>query len=411
MLEKLHTINWSQIMAYDGPAIDVPGAIQNLLSIDPEVRKQARNILHFLLEDQGLIYQAAAYTIPFLLEILTHSQGKDKREILQLMAYLGDKDIYDLHEFQFLEKRLGEDLEKKKDERRKPEALSPQDQSFEIWREQAYQAIHEGLPVFIRLLDDTDPAIRMEVTYVLTWFKQDSSRLLPTIVSQLLTETNVYVVSCLLLCLGELSPPTSDVLSLLLSYLDHSEQEFLQFAASLALCALSIEHLPLKVIDMLFFDLIDSSHLRQWRKHIPDVWRYRSGVLFYLDQLVSSSYQTVITERLIEIFSLLDMNIDRACADLLLRIAFYDKKDQFQQYSAFNRLNMTQQAILKAFVAKETLWSYHIPYDGTHETMLGSEEAFGKTSSPVSLNMLRNLRLPSTLPMLQAFISTTDRYS
>src|SRR5258708_25069145 len=109
MLEARDTIDWSQVSCEDGPAVHIPAAIQDLISKDAEVRQRGRDTLHISLENQGVVYQAAAYAVPFLLEVLADPQVQEKRELIVLLAFLGSKSTYFAyfgHQFLSLETRL-----------------------------------------------------------------------------------------------------------------------------------------------------------------------------------------------------------------------------------------------------------------------------------------------------------------
>lgn len=92
MLEKLDSIDWSKITACDGSAIAVPTALRDLTSEDDEIWQQGYEALRPLLEDQGLVYQVAAYVFPFLLGILAYPHTKEKDKLLQMLLYVGWKE-------------------------------------------------------------------------------------------------------------------------------------------------------------------------------------------------------------------------------------------------------------------------------------------------------------------------------
>jgi len=117
-----------------------------------------------------------------------------------------------------------------------------------------------------------------------------------------------------------------------------------------------------------------------------------------------------MTQRLIEVFPFLAFRVDRDCADILLRVAFYEKGFQFHRkiYGSveptatftFDELNPMQQHILQLLVAKETLWK-----EPPWMQSLGSL----CSSKPVRMEGLAHLRLPCTFQELQAFIESSDR--
>jgi hypothetical protein len=95
MLETLDTIDWSSLHHAYGEASDVPGFLRALLSEDEEEREIAlnRDLFHTIWH-QGTIYEASAYAVPFLFELLQAPQTSDKASIAYLLALLADGSSY-----------------------------------------------------------------------------------------------------------------------------------------------------------------------------------------------------------------------------------------------------------------------------------------------------------------------------
>jgi hypothetical protein len=70
MLENLDTIDWRNLQHAYGPATDVPDLIRALASHDEEVRQSAMYELYGTIWHQDTIYEATAYAVPFLIELL-----------------------------------------------------------------------------------------------------------------------------------------------------------------------------------------------------------------------------------------------------------------------------------------------------------------------------------------------------
>ncbi len=400
MLELLDTIDWSQTSSCYGSAEKIPSAIRGLISDKTKTRHEALSTLHMELEHQGSVYQASAYAVPFLLELVAAPQTPEKGELVELLAYLGSGGAHLGKHFESLERRLARQRIALR-ERKESLALQELTRDDRRWSERTHQAVREGLPLLLPLLTDIDAAMRMKVTFLLTFFPEDRSWLLPPIITQLTGEADEHVLCCLLLYLGHLLSPTPDASRLLMQYLLEGETKFLRFSAALALCALLKEEAPKEVIHFLLHALVSPYFMQIPDNLFPREW---SGswspmrALFYLDQLTSSPHQTLIMERLIEIFPLLHENIELECTDLLLRIAFYEKG--FQLYTPFEDLDLIQQAILQTLVAKETLW-----------TKPSFDPFLDETTIPVPapVSSLAYLGLPSTRQSLQAFIARSIR--
>ncbi len=410
MLEGLDSIDWSRLNTCYGYSEEIPVALRNLLSDDAALRRVAFGTLHTELTHQGSIYEASVYVVPFLLELLALPDMPDKLSLVGLLANLGSKNTYLRDSFQELAMRLlfkdiaqigrGEspDLQKKRN-------------AYRMAVEKTHQAVREGLPLLLPLLADGDPAMRMKVAYLFTFFPEGTSWLSPVVIAQLQEEPQECVISCLLLCLGYLRSSAPEIASLLMQHLLEGKSALLRFVAAMALCLLSQEHTPKEAIQVLFDVLVDPYPLQPAYEVLPPEWGsclVHMRALLYLDQLTSSSHQAFILGRLLDAFPLLDEHVASDCADLLLRVAFYEKGFQYYAWvgsiplvtCTFQNLDPMQQRILQLLAAKEMLWQ--------EPSWRQSLESL-RRSKPIQMKALAHLRLPSTLQELQAFIASADR--
>ena len=88
MLEGLDHVDWANLYHAYGPATDVPGLIRALASPNPEARERARDRLYLNIWHQGTRWQASAYAVPFLLELLGDPATPDRLPILHLLLAL-----------------------------------------------------------------------------------------------------------------------------------------------------------------------------------------------------------------------------------------------------------------------------------------------------------------------------------
>lgn len=88
MLEGLDEINWSQLHHAYGEASDVPILIRQLLFPDKVVVDKAIHELFGNIWHQGTIYEASAYAVPFLYELLKSSETPNKLMVAYLLASL-----------------------------------------------------------------------------------------------------------------------------------------------------------------------------------------------------------------------------------------------------------------------------------------------------------------------------------
>lgn len=152
MFEKLDNFDWSKINHAYGPATDVPGLIRDLASNDAEKRERALWELHGNIWHQGTVYEATAYAVPFLLE-LVRKEVRDKLEILCLLAVIADGTSY-LQVHRELLKKWSEE-----DEKRLEQEMQ--------WVAAAQSAVAAGRTLFLELLNSSDRKIREICIYLL----------------------------------------------------------------------------------------------------------------------------------------------------------------------------------------------------------------------------------------------------
>jgi hypothetical protein len=178
-----------------GAATDVPAQIRALRSSVASERERALWELYGNIFHQGTRYDATAYAVPFLLEVLAAPDCPDRTGLLDLLA--GIAVGYD-------ESWLPEGLPIT-DHRREAdgaatlwaEAPPPGDEDFDedegIFAHLAtltekdqnrlyahillmsYDAVRAGLPLFRSLLNDSDPAVQARAAYLLAWFPEEDS--------------------------------------------------------------------------------------------------------------------------------------------------------------------------------------------------------------------------------------------
>ncbi|MCP4136714.1 MAG: hypothetical protein GY754_37440 [bacterium] len=90
MLENLDTIPWDILNHAYGKAKDTPGHIRSLASSDPKEREIALDELSYTIIHQGCLWEAAAYAVPFLVELLEHPDVTDKLSPLTLLCEIAD---------------------------------------------------------------------------------------------------------------------------------------------------------------------------------------------------------------------------------------------------------------------------------------------------------------------------------
>jgi hypothetical protein len=88
MLEALDSIEWHKLRHAYGDASDLPSLLRQLLSQSQAERELAFRLLHETLWHQGSVFEASAYAIPFLAEMLQATETPDRGGIAFLLAML-----------------------------------------------------------------------------------------------------------------------------------------------------------------------------------------------------------------------------------------------------------------------------------------------------------------------------------
>ncbi len=143
MLDGLDAVDWSSIRHCYGPATDVPEQLRALASDDPERRAWARDQLFGNIYHQGGSFEASAYAVPFLLELVAGPETQERAHILILLDGLtvGDDDWV------------------------LPEGVNPGYEEIP-----AYRAVRKGVALFRKLLWDGDDEIEAMAARLLAWF-------------------------------------------------------------------------------------------------------------------------------------------------------------------------------------------------------------------------------------------------
>ncbi|PSK67513.1 hypothetical protein B0E53_00492 [Micromonospora sp. MH33] len=203
MLEGLDDIEWRRLGHAYGAADDVPGQIRALRSPDPAERDDALGTLYTNIFHQGGRYQASAYAVPFLLELLADPATADPAAILALLTSLavgydenflpGGFPVTDYRRAAEGGRELlaakpppwtGEDeAEKEYVEYVYVQSLTAKEQS-RLWSYielAVYDAVRAGVPLFRSLLGHADPGVRIGAAYALAWFPEEAAGSLPAL--------------------------------------------------------------------------------------------------------------------------------------------------------------------------------------------------------------------------------------
>ncbi|MFF0155722.1 HEAT repeat domain-containing protein [Micromonospora sp. NPDC005203] len=196
MLDGLDDIDWAQLSHAYGAADDVPDQLRGLLSPDPTTRGEALVDLYTNVFHQGSRFEASAYAVPFLLELLADPATPDPAAVLGLLSALavGYGERFLPEGFPVAEYRraaeggrellaakpppwTGTDKSKKEYvEYTYVESLSAAERGrLRAYVEVAtYDAVRAGVPLLRTLLTHSHPRVRRAAAYALAWFSQEA---------------------------------------------------------------------------------------------------------------------------------------------------------------------------------------------------------------------------------------------
>lgn len=234
MLSDLDTVDWAHLEHAYGSAEDVPDQLRALASPDADARQQAIHALYGNIWHQGTVYQATAYAVPFLLELLRTPAAQDKDAILTLLQHLATGSSYlDVHQ----------DFATESERKGTPEFQAQMRQELD-WVRAARDAVARGLGLYGGLLLDPTPAVRMTAAYLLAVFPEHSENLTPLLWARLAADDDPRVRATIVLSLAALTWRMPAGLERFAALLAEGEQPLVRLGAAVALAGLAREAAP-----------------------------------------------------------------------------------------------------------------------------------------------------------------------
>lgn len=186
MLDGLDQIDWKQLTHAYGPADDVPALIRTLLSQDKSERDRAIYELFGNIYHQGTVYEATAYAVPFLIELLDDPSTPDRSIVACLLASIADGCGYlEVHARSEWGESAWREILAKEGKSLEGELDREHKQTSSV-RGEAIKAIPKLLP----FLSDPEPGVRSSVAGGLGAFPEYRGVHLPKLVQALAAETD-----------------------------------------------------------------------------------------------------------------------------------------------------------------------------------------------------------------------------
>lgn len=290
MLEGLEKIPWYRLShAYDD-ATNVPEAIRNLANNDEEKYEQSMEVLWNHLYHQGTIFEATAYAVPFLIELLQEPSCQKKADILHYLAHLGTGNSYlEVHQHMIMN-------EEYKASDQFQETLA-QEQN---WVNNTYNAVIAGVPVYLQLLTDNDAILQNHAAYTLGACSQKADKILPSLHERLVVDTDVQARASMIFCLALLG---SDKEKLFLQeLLENESSSMIRVVIARCLCHTMGEDIPYMAVKILVENLIYPEKAATLYAESPWVdysYHYASSSEQTIDALhaeVPEAHQILITD-------------------------------------------------------------------------------------------------------------------
>ncbi|NRQ34146.1 hypothetical protein HII36_20155 [Nonomuraea sp. NN258] len=173
--DLIDRVDWASLNHAYGPATDVPGRLRDLVSGDGEVRRAALVDLYGNVLHQGSVYDATLACVPFLLAVVADACTPGRAEVVALLGEICDS----LNDF-------------------------PEEFAATPWP-------GDGGEVFVRLLADPDPQIRLEAARAVATCRDDSGTVMSVLRRRLGEEANPAVRVGLAEAVRALAPYMPDV--------------------------------------------------------------------------------------------------------------------------------------------------------------------------------------------------------
>ncbi|MGA5496597.1 HEAT repeat domain-containing protein [Streptomyces cinereoruber] len=186
MLTGIEEVDWASLGHAYGPADDVPELLRGLASADPAEREAALDGMYGAVHHQGDVYDSTLACIPFLLELVADPGVRDRGCIVELLTSIGGIELDDEEEMTEHPCDDGEFI---------PAA------NYAM----AAAAIAAGSDVFLGLVADPDPEVRLAAPCALASLHPEPSLVLTLLRERLTVERDTEVRLALVAAVGQIA--------------------------------------------------------------------------------------------------------------------------------------------------------------------------------------------------------------
>ncbi|MFI1185084.1 HEAT repeat domain-containing protein [Streptomyces californicus] len=183
MFAGIEEVDWASMEHAYGPADDVPRLLRGLASDDPAEREAALDGMYGAVHHQGDVYACTLACIPFLFELVVDPDVRDRGGVVELLTSIGGFD-------------LDEDDEAEIDEDEIEGAAN---------YAMAAAAVTAGAEVFVGLISDEDPGVRLAAPLALATLHRHPVRVLALLRERLPVEPDEEVRLALVEAAGQVA--------------------------------------------------------------------------------------------------------------------------------------------------------------------------------------------------------------
>ncbi|MCL7455931.1 HEAT repeat domain-containing protein [Micromonospora sp. MSM11] len=262
----LNSVDWASLTHAYGSAEDVPDLIRDLRSPDGEVRSAAMYELYGNIFHQGSRYEASAYAVRFLLELVADPTTPARHEVIHLLSSLavGYGQYHMATGFPVVEMRnavaqVPEETWQRWSRtmknwydvvstgQRQPIPLAKAERRLLETRHKlaAYDAVRAGVPVLLKCLADSDAEVAGEAIQALAWFPEEMASIRPRLIEIASDDQQpVRMAGAALVALGLVGGACTQEVTDLLDRQLGSADPHLRWSAALAWALLAGEGAP-----------------------------------------------------------------------------------------------------------------------------------------------------------------------
>ncbi|MEU3687053.1 PBS lyase [Streptomyces narbonensis] len=186
MLTGIEEVDWASLGHAYGPADDVPALLRGLASADPAERETALDGMYGAVHHQGDVYDSTLACIPFLIELVADPAVQDRGGIVELLTSIGGIELDDDEEL---------------------DEFDPDDEEFipAANYAMAAAAIAAGADVFLGLVGDPDPEVRLAAPCALASLHPEPAHVLTLLRERLTVERDTEVRLALVSSVGRIA--------------------------------------------------------------------------------------------------------------------------------------------------------------------------------------------------------------